>query len=393
MNREEQGLDVEELNRELQQKLEALGKPEDSENSEKRRNNRKRLRKKKRKERGNIRPFHVLVAFLCILVLLMAAAVAAFFILRVQGKKALNTEKVEEPITAPAEAELEKEGKSVVYKGERYWYNENVISILCMGIDASIQETGTDSIGTNGQADALFLAVLDKETGKLSLVNISRDSMVDVNVYNVEGQYLRTERMQICLAYAYGDGKEKSCLNVAQSVSRLLYGMPIHAYAAIEYNGIGVLNDTVGGVTVEVLEDLTRSDPELTLGRTLTLTGQQAITYVRSRDKTVLESNNDRMTRQRQYLLAFIKTVLEQTRSDISVPLTLYQTASDYMITDIGSSEVTYLASLILKTGFSEGDLHSIAGEIVMGEEYAEFIPDEESLYEVVLDVFYNKEN
>lgn len=394
MNKEEQNLDVEELNRELQEKLEALDGPEDAGQYNRRRGRRRRLKKKKiRGEKKKIRPFHVLVAVLCILVLLMASAAGAFFILRARGEKELKTDKAEEPITAPEEAEVEDEGKSVVYKGERYWYNENVINILCMGIDTSIQETGLDNIGENGQADALFLAVLDTETGKLSLVNISRDSMVDVNVYNVEGQYLGTENMQICLAYAYGDGKEQSCLNVAGSVSRLLYGMPVHAYAAIEYNGISALNDAIGGVTVQVLEDLTRSDPELTEGKTVTLMGQQAITYVRSRDKAVLESNNYRMARQRQYLLAFMKTALEQTKSDISVPLTLYQTASEYMVTSIGPSEVTYLATKVLGTGFSEGDMHSIPGEVVMGEEYAEFYPDEEALYELVLDVFYNKEN
>lgn len=393
MNREEQGLDVEELNRELQQKLEELERPEDTGEHDGKRNHRKRSGKKARKKKKKIRPFHVLVAILCILVLLMASAAGAFFVLRAKGEKELKTDKAEEPITAPEEVQVEEEGKSVVYKGERYWYNENVINILCMGIDTSIQETGIDNIGENGQADALFLAVLDTETGKLSLVNISRDSMVDVNVYNVEGQYLRTETMQICLAYAYGDGKDQSCLNVAGSVSRLLYGMPIHAYAAIEYNGISALNDGIGGVTVQVLEDLTRSDPELTEGKTVTLMGQQAITYVRSRDTSVLESNNYRMARQRQYLLAFMKTALEQTRSDISVPLTLYQTASEYMITNIGPSEVTYLASKVLGTGFSEGDMHSIPGEVVMGEQYAEFYPDEEALYELILDVFYNKEN
>lgn len=82
-----------------------------------------------------------------------------------------------------------------------------------------------------------MLAVLDSETGELSLVNISRDSMVDVNRYNVEGQFLGTEEMQICLAYAYGDGREGSCLNTVESVSRLMYSMPVHAYARLIITG------------------------------------------------------------------------------------------------------------------------------------------------------------
>lgn len=319
-------------------------------------------------------------------------AVGALFYLRYQGKKSLSIAEVEEEVSGPDGADIDDDGKVVIYNGEKYCYNENVINILCMGIDTSIEETGDDTIGENGQADVLFLVVLDQETGEMSLINISRDTMIDVDKYNVYNQYLGTENMQICLAYAYGDGQEGSCLNVSRSVSRLLYGMPVHAYAALEYEGISVLNDSVGGVTVTVLEDLTSSDPALEEGATVTLTGQQAETYVRTRDTEVLDSNNARMARQRQYLLAFMNKTLEETKSDISFPFSLYQIVSDYMVTDIGTSEVTYLASLALGNGFSEGDIYPVSGEIVMGETYAEFYPDEEALYELILDVFYNKE-
>ena len=139
---------------------------------------------------------------------------------------------------------------------------------------------GIDNIGENGQADALVFVVLDSESGKVLFVNISRDSMVEVNKYNVKGQYLGTEEMQVCLSYAYGDGKEQSCMNTVESVSRLMYGMPIHAYAAIDYEGIEVLNDVFGGVTAQVLEDLTFVNPALQEGKIVTLDGQQAHSYV-----------------------------------------------------------------------------------------------------------------
>ena len=349
----------------------------------------KRIRRKKRKKKSNL--FKICVIILCVLAALLLVTAAAFLILRAQGKRSLSERENEAVITTVEEAESEENGKYVVYKGEKYCYNENVISILCMGIDTSISETGEDSIGENGQADALVLAVLDSETGELSLVNISRDSMVDVNRFNVEGQFLGTEEMQICLAYAYGDGKEGSCLNTVESVSRLMYGMPIHAYAAIDYNGISVLNDAVGGVTVQVLEDLTQNDPELVEGATVTLDGEQAHAYVRSRDKSILESNDMRMTRQKQYMLAFLQKALSQVRSNPGSLLSLYQTAGDYMVTNVGFSEVTYLASLVMDTGISEGAMYSVPGEVVQGDVYAEFIPDEQGLYELILDVFYEK--
>lgn len=34
---------------------------------------------------------------------------------------------------------------------------------------------------------------------------------------------------------------------------------------------------------------------------------------------------------------------------------------------------------------------HCVEGETVMGEEFEEFYPDEDALYELILDVFYER--
>lgn len=345
----------------------------------------RRNRKKKRKK-----PQIILLRIIgvCLILCLVTGGVVSG--LKLQGEKKIKETVSKEEIVLP-QGDQEDGGEYVTYHGEKYRYNEDLITILFMGIDTKLQGTDMGTIGANGQADTLLLAVIDSKKGEISLINISRDSMVDVNEYNVEGQFLDTKRMQVCLAYAYGDGKEKSCLNTVDAVSRLMYGMPIHAYAAIDYSGIAVLNDAVGGVTVEVLEDLSMEDPQLTLGNIVTLSGEQAHTYVRSRNTELLDSNNLRMSRQRQYLQAFIQTAIEKMRKDITLPISIYQDLSDYSVTDITASEVAYLAPLALESGVSENDMYSIAGEVVKGEEYAEFIPDEEELFELILDLFYDK--
>lgn len=345
----------------------------------------------KEKSKKKITVFKVCIIILCLLIAFLSIAVGAFFYLKAEGQKSLKEGKADVEVSAPEDAEVEEEGKYIVYNGKRYCYNENVISILCMGIDMSFQEEREEIIGSNGQADVIVLAVLDSQTGKLSLINISRDSMVDVKKYNVKGQYLGTEKMQICLSYAYGDGKEDSCLNVADAVSRLMYGMPIHAYAAIDLDSISVLNDAVGGVSVEMLEDFSEKYPEMVKGATVKLDGGQARAYVRSRDIHNLESNNLRMNRQKQYLMAFLQTALAAMKEDINVSLDLYQTASDYMVTDIGTSEVTYLASLVLKHGISNGDIKTVPGKILQNDIHAEFILDDQGLYELIIEVFYEE--
>lgn len=61
------------------------------------------------------------------------------------------------------------------------------------------------------------------------------------------------------------------------------------------------------------------------------------------------------------------------------------------MVTDIGPQETVYLSSLVLQKGFTEGNMDSVPGQIVQGEVYAEFIPDDKALYELILKVFYTK--
>lgn len=332
-----------------------------------------------------------------VLAFLILGSVVTVLALRWNGKRAMisHEQDTDIEVTVPENATIQQDGTIVTYNGRQYLRNEDIVSILCMGIDRDNLDTEDGVTGTNGQADSVFVVALDTTDGTMKMLNISRDAMTDVDLYNVDNEYVKTTKMQLCLAYAYGDGKESSCENVKKSVSRLLYGMPIDAYAAIDLPAISVLNDAIGGVEVEVLEDLTISDPSLYVGNVVLLQGKQAETYVRSRQvegaDAPVDSNNDRMARQKQYLIGFIQKALAATKENLTVPLTLYQTASDYMVTDIGASEVTYLASLVLQGGFHADDMANIPGEVTLVDGHAQYHVDETALYETVLDVFYEE--
>ena len=329
----------------------------------------------------------LLLGLVILLVIAAAGTAGTLIYLHQKGASKMTANKSEEEIRVPEG--VEKDGDFVIYKGHKYQYNEDIITVLCMGVDKKISDTGIHSIGNNGSADTLVLAVLDQRTNNLTLVNISRETMADIRQYNTEGKYTGLKNMQICLAYAYGDGHQTSCENELDAVSRLMYGVPIHGYAALDYEGIAVLNDTIGGVTVDVLEDLTASDPALTAGQRVTLKGQQAQTYVRSRETALLESNNLRMERQKQYMTNYLKQLIQRTRSDITTPLQVYRAGQDHVVSDIGVDGVIYLGSKVVKSGIVEGQVFSIPGKVREGETYAEFIPDQKKLYKIILDVFY----
>lgn len=352
-------------------------------------------RKKKGRAKKRRNGWKIFLTVLLILLFLLLAAVAAFCILRSRGREELlgRSKDPEVQITVPSieneEIVLEDEGETVVYEGVRYRLNEAVTSVLFMGVDREELNDGESRIGNSGQADCIFLGILDTESGKITLLAISRDAMVDVNNYDTEGNLYSIEYQQLCLAYAYGDGRKSSCENVVRSVSRLLYGMPIQSYAAIDLAAIADLNDAVGGVEVAVPEDFSLSG--FTPGSRMLLNGSQAETFVRSRNVYEVDSNLSRMARQKQYAIAYIQKVLQATREDIGVPLRLYQIVADAdnMVTNVNASRVSYLAALLPNVSFSEDNFLNVPGTVEMGEEYAEYHVDDKALYEMILELFY----
>lgn len=342
----------------------------------------------------------LVLAVVLVLLLQILVLVVAFCILSSQGKRDLleNDIAPEIAITAPSiekeKVEIEEEGDIVLYAGKRYCLNKAVTSILFMGIDREELNDGENRIGNGGQADCIFLGILNTESGKVSLLAINRDSMVDVNNYDTEGKLYSVENQQLCLAYAYGDGRESSCENVVRSVSRLLYGISIQSYAAIDLSAVADLNDAVGGVEVTVPEDPALCKDIFKPGTRMLLQGEEARLFVQRRDISQMDSNLLRMDRQKQYILGYIKKVLEAVREDISIPLKLYQIAAegDNMVTNMNASRVSYLSTFLLNMNFSEENLINVPGTVEMGEKYAEYHVDDKKLYEMILELFYEQE-
>ena len=99
-----------------------------------------------------------------------------------------------------------------------------------MGVDKKEKADLGNNPGENGQSDSLNLLVLNKEEKTAQIIQISRDSMVGIDIYDVTGNRLMTENGQIALQYAYGDGAEESCRLTSEKVSELMYGVNVDSY-------------------------------------------------------------------------------------------------------------------------------------------------------------------
>lgn len=351
----------------------------------------KKRKKKKRK---------VLVAVLCELVILAAIAVVAFQIFRVAGKSNLmSSAQASRPELVPIEAQMvlteEEESRWqegwIKYQDVIYAYNEDIMTFLFMGIDknSDVKEVAE---GTNGgQADALFLAVMNPHDKTIKVIGINRNTMTDIDIYNEEGAYVTTTKAQIAVQHGFGNGVEESCEYQKEAVEKLFYNLPVHGYAAINMSAIPTINDAVGGVDVTVLEDLTARDKSLVKDADVHLMGESAFLYVKYRDTDVFASADMRLARQKQYLNAFIVAAKQAAKNDITVVLDLYKAVSPMMTTDISADEVAYLAPVLLNYSFDDSSFYMLEGETVMGEQFEEFYVDESALYEMILEIFYEE--
>ena len=61
------------------------------------------------------------------------------------------------------------------------------------------------------------------------------------------------------------------------------------------------------------------------------------------------------------------------------------------MVTDISADEVSYLATQAVTCSLNDNFIRNISGESAPGDVYMEFTADEKALYELILDIFYEK--
>lgn len=281
------------------------------------------------------------------------------------------------------------------YQGETYCYNKDIMTFLFMGID---REDRTDPAWETGggQADALFLLILDPHEEMIKLIPINRSTMTQIVVYDEAGAERNTVEAQLCVQYGFGDGEEKSCAYQMEAVQKLLYDIPINGYIAVNMDVIPVVTDAVGGIDLTVLEDIRNEKKEVILreGETVHLDGELAYRYVRNRDISEELSADARLERQRQFLTEFIYKMSYMTRQDPTVPVKLFQEISGNMITDITADEIVYLAAIAGGYHFDAGQVYTIPGKSISGEknensEFDEFHVDEDGLFELILNIFY----
>lgn len=212
------------------------------------------------------------------------------------------------------------------------------VNILVMGVDEAAS-----------LSDTLMLVSFDTRSGqepKVAMVSIPRDLWVEIPGFG---------SAKINSAYSIGEqtGYPGGGARLSAKTVETVFGQPVHYYFALDFAGFRRAIDAVGGVEVEVKEDIYDPffpdgaggyDPYSIEAGPHHLDGEAALKYTRSRFTT---SDFDRADRQQQVLLAARdKLLASDVIADAGQRQQLREVYEQHIYTDMGLRELLKLGNL-----------------------------------------------
>jgi len=319
------------------------------------------------------------------IVLLICVIGAVFSLISVFGLIEHQVNKTENLLlSAETTAAAQKTVGQIFYNGNWYRPKESVQTLLVLGIDKL--STGTEERKTSEQVDFLALLVMEEARNSYRILYLNRDTMTDILQIDSAGVEYGSFRGQLALAHAYGSNDGARCRNTVKAVENLLYNIEIDHYMSLTMDAVAILNDSVGGVTLQLLDDFTALDDTFIRDAVVTLTGQQALTYVRARGELEDSSNLSRMERQSQYIRALIEA-FSASESNEEHSFETLLAVNEYMVSDC---TIEQLSTLVEKLkGYTCSETLTLSGEAVQGYEYMEYHIDEAAAQQTVLELFF----
>ncbi len=330
----------------------------------------------------------VLLIVVSVILVLVIAFGTTLLIMKNIGYGELFDNNVNVLVPETVDANVQDDGDYIVYNGSTYKYNRDITTMLFMGVDKrSLDEENKQETG--GQADVIVVMSLDMKNRQFSMITLPRDTMTEIAIYSAVGNYIGMETAQVCLAYAYGDGKEKSCDNMVSTVRRIFYNIPIKTYYALDLDGIAAVNDSVGGVDVVSPETIA----EFVEGGQYHLEGEQAEHFVRLRDKVSVDASMKRLERQKVYATNFMGKMMTEIKKNPGSAVSVFNGTAPYSCTNLNASRVSYLATELAFGGSMSTQILTVPGQVSYDEasKLARFDIDEGQFFEQFLSVYYEK--
>ncbi|MFH5835517.1 LCP family protein [Proteiniclasticum sp. C24MP] len=232
------------------------------------------------------------------------------------GDKEFNYDDTEEEIPGEDEGE-EQEGLPFYYEDVK-----GVTNIALFGVDAPV--------GQRGRSDSIMIITVDKNSKKIKISSIMRDSYVNIPDRGMD---------KVNHAYAFG-GPELALRTLNSN-----FHLDIRDYATVNFTTLPKIIDILGGITISVTSAEATKINGISGAGTYNLTGAQALDYTRIRK---IDSDFARAGRQRTVIEAIIKKMLNS-------PVTSYPGILGKVLplvtTNLKSNDILSLAGSVVTNG------------------------------------------
>ena len=298
-------------------------------------------------------------------------------------------------LAAAEPASTHADDSSIVYNGQTYIKNKNVVNLLFLGIDTNANRKKKMK---GYRSDMLMVCAVDIAAKKATLISIPRDTYTTMYKVNENtGEVKEIVQDKINAAYSYGGGASHySYANAMACVEMFLerrcelkqpldfeLDIPVYLYAGIDMDGITQVASAVGGVEVTLSESVPKVGSK---GNTVLLKYDNAVEFLTNRHDT--DGDTHRAARQQQFMIALAKKI--KSMGPVDMILSLYDELQKYVWTNLNTDQMIDFAKILTKVEVDSIDMHMITG---VGETVGSYhmLHDEESTLQLLLDVYYTK--
>lgn len=220
---------------------------------------------------------------------------------------------------------------------------EGQFTVLCLGFDED-----------RSNSDVMMLFHFDIINDKINILQIPRDSFVPDYTYSENGK--------INSVYTLGDENLIPIQRVVDAV-RDTFGIPIDRYITTGCDDIVDMVDLIGGIPIDLPEDVFYSYDKILYAGEQVLDGEHAELFVRAR-KGYMEGDIGRVKAQRIFMAACMEKALNMGTVELTKFLTeVYN--KEYIATDLTLQEMSILSDFGSKMDLDDVTVHMVPGEAV----------------------------
>lgn len=223
-------------------------------------------------------------------------------------------------------------------------YSEDVINVLCIGVDTRNKNT------VSGLTDSMIIVSVNKALGTITLTSIMRDSYAYLEAPDGSGSF---NKINSAFPF-YGID---NLINTIESHFKIR----IDGYAMVNFALFKVVIDKLGGVNVSLDENETSHFNkyygwDLQPGPSVKLNGDQALVFCRSR-KIYYDGDVHRTENQREVIIALLQKAATIQASEVPGYI---KTFVPYLETSYNEAELISLGSRAVLGGWANFSVNQI---------------------------------